>query len=506
MLRSMRFWLVGGFALVALLTVLALGSVLLISLTTYYQQLELNYLEENGTAISSLVSPGLQGAINQQDLSEFLNSLSFLSRVRIRLLDRNGNELVDAKAYQSPQVDVVLSGTSDQTFASSSSVFIVASNNTSTDQSLPSQTVAIQSGVFQIPVESNIFGFAIGQEYSSSDVESHSTLVVKKEIYSAYGELLGSVELSEGPAYGREIVANVEESLVIAGSVSFILALVLGWLYTRQLYQPIQQLTQITTTISNGDLTVRANTLSPIHELKTLSQSFNRMAERIQELVETLRRFAADAAHELQTPLTALRTNLELAIDEKQTEKRELFLKRAQIQVDRMALLSQDLLDLSRLESRTGAKNMQTVNAVTLIAGLAEPYAARAEQKGIGFRIECQADLPEISANPDQLQRAITNLLDNALKFGSSNGEIVVNVCQEKKEIVISVANQGDGIPNEELPRLFERFHRGRNAAELTGSGLGLAIVKEVAAQHGGHVDVKNLSKGEVEFRMFLPI
>ena len=226
-------------------------------------------------------------------------------------------------------------------------------------------------------------------------------------------------------------------------------------------------------------------------ELGRLSAAFNQMSARIEQTVALLQQFAADAAHELNTPLTALKTNLELLDIEEGPQA--IRLQEAREQVGRLERLTADLLDLSRIESKT--EKPVRLDLTALVAETAERYAGRAEQKGISFALDLPDGAVFIEGHPWQLRRAAGNLLDNAVKFTPSGGRIAIELDKgqavEVAAAVLTVRDSGPGIPAEEIPFLFNRFYRGRRTSHQPGSGLGLAIVQAIAHEHGGHVAVE---------------
>jgi two-component system OmpR family sensor kinase len=214
------------------------------------------------------------------------------------------------------------------------------------------------------------------------------------------------------------------------------------------------------------------------------------MADRIQEIVVTLQRFVADAAHELHTPITALRTNLELLDGD------QIVLRRAQEQVIRLQKLTDDLLSLSRLEAHTSTQPAESVDVLPLVSLMGEVYASRAEQSDIDYELNLPDSLPLVKGHADQLECVVTNLLDNALKFTPPGKLVRLSVRQVDSAIELVVEDTGIGIPPGDLPLLFQRFRRGHNTAAYPGSGLGLAIVKAIVEGHGGTVTAENRAPG----------
>lgn len=360
---------------------------------------------------------------------------------------------------------------------------------------LPPQFISL------IPAVRTPYGFGLNVEIAPDERRSYQ--VVRRPFYDAAGQLLGYTELTQGPAYGGEILTSVAWGWAIAGGVAVVLAAGVGWLISRRLSTPLLALTEVTTRMAGGDLSVRAD-VTRHDEVGQLAQAFNEMAGQVEQTVTTLRRFVADAAHELHTPLTALRTNLELAADEGQAVEQQGLIERAQAQVERLETLTRDLLDLSRLETGTGQTNVGPVLLNTLVQTSGELYASQAEQAGVNFSL----DLPEqplvVSGSEPLLRRALSNLLENALKFTPAGGTVRVGLRREDDGLEIRVEDSGIGIPPGDLLYVFNRFHRGRNAAAYPGSGLGLAIVKAIVEGHGGQVIVENNMPG-VCVRLRLP-
>ena len=269
-----------------------------------------------------------------------------------------------------------------------------------------------------------------------------------------------------------------------------------GWYISRRLSRPLLALTEVTKLMAEGELASRAE-IGRRDELGQLAASFNEMAGRVEATVSALRRFVADAAHQLNTPLTALRTNLELMAKEDDIALRSSFEDRAQTQIDRLLALSGGLLDLSRIEGGGGvADKEESVDLGALIQDISEPYASRAEQAGLSFSIELPARPVVIEGNEMQLRQVAGNLLDNAIKFTPEGGQIAAILRLDDKLVILTVEDTGIGILEDDIPQLFGRFHRGRNAAAYAGSGLGLAIVKAIVEPHGGQVTAQNSAEG----------
>ncbi|MDY6877836.1 MAG: HAMP domain-containing sensor histidine kinase [Chloroflexota bacterium] len=277
------------------------------------------------------------------------------------------------------------------------------------------------------------------------------------------------------------------------GTGSLIVVLILS----RGMSRPLVNLTAATRSVAEGDLSVRVPTGYP-GEAGDLAAAFNQMADQVEETIVTLRRFVSDAAHEIHTPLTALRTNLELAPDDD-------FVQRAKVQVSRLEMLTEGLLNLSRIEAGEQVEAHAPLAMVPLVQEMGELYASQGEQAGLTFDLVLPETPVTVQGNEAQLRRALGNLLDNSIKFTPEGGTVSVGLRQEDQWAELWVEDAGIGIPEEDLSHLFSRFHRGRNTAAYPGSGLGLAIVKAVAEGHGGTVMAENTESG-ARFTLRLPV
>ena len=344
---------------------------------------------------------------------------------------------------------------------------------------------------------------------NGKDNTQPSNQVVAMAIQDSQGNIAGTLVLSGGPAFGGAILESVTKATLIAALIAVLLAAIVGWLVSRQVTGPLTALTQVTREMAAGDLSARADVLAR-DEFGALGESFNQMANRIEETVGALRKFASDAAHELKTPLTALITDLELAFEDMRTASLDIStLERAQLQVQRLNRLMDGLLDLSRLESGLAPRQRQPIDLVRLIQNVSEPFAAQAEVNNLSFELRFPAAVPLpliIMADEGQIRRVLANLLENAIKFTPSGGSIQLRLTTEGDQVEIEVTDSGVGIPNPELDQVFQRFHRARNASQYPGSGLGLAIVKAIVDAHGGRVWAAPATPHGTRFVISLPL
>jgi two-component system sensor histidine kinase MprB len=258
--------------------------------------------------------------------------------------------------------------------------------------------------------------------------------------------------------------------------------------------KPVHRLTDAVEHVARTeDLAVRI----PVEgedEIARLSRSFNAMTAALATSRDRQQQLIADAGHELRTPLTSLRTNIELLVRSEETgralpaEDRRELLASIKAQIIELAALIGDLQELSRPDVTAGSGPATTVG----LHEVAERAVQRARLRGTGLTVDAELDLWYVHADSAALERAVVNLLDNAVKFSPAGGLIEVAL----KSGVLTVRDHGPGIPAEELPHVFERFWRSPSARSLPGSGLGLSIVARTVQQAGGEVTLRAAEGG----------
>ncbi len=497
MFKSIRSRLALSFAAIALVAAVALGAVLLTILQNYYAHLEFDYLLGNAKFVGSFVAATQSDNAPHDEVQSQIENLAFLTQTRIQVYDTNQQLLYDSG---SPQNITVNLGVMKQLIAQGGSppnatyrVIAVNPNSAQAPVGAPSAPPILRQRSIQ--VAGSPFGFDLNTTIVLRSVRSDTPHLKQAIVDPKSGSVLGSVVLSEGPTYGSDILASVARGWVLASAIAVLLAAAVGWYISRRISAPVLALTGVTTRMAAGDLSSRAD-VGNQDEFGLLAHSFNEMADQVEGTVVALRRFVSDAAHELHTPLTALRTNLDLAADESNAAEQRVFIERAQTTVARLETLANNLLDLSRIETKTEKEPPALTDLGALVRENAEVYASQAEQVALTFTVQTPDAPLMIRANPIKVQRALNNLVDNACKFTPAGGAVEIDLRREEDRAVLSVSDTGIGIPVDDLPQLFNRFHRGRNATAYPGSGLGLAIVKAIVEQQGGQVIAENTNPG----------
>jgi len=518
--KSIRWRLPASYVVIALVAALSLGSLMMLVLRGYYADQEREYLYGNATALQPVIEQILQSDRSDIPLQDQIRGLAFLSQTQIRLLDTNGNILADSGVPDSNQVVAVSAGKpieGNVMFsmpavlpAEKGPILIYRSDEgASFSQAVPFEKQIPVGGTTDIvvPVSASPYGYGFVARVDS-DPTQRSSQTVSVLLMALNGRKLGVLEFSNGPSYGADVVNSVASAWLFASVFAVVIAALAGWYMSKRVTQPVLVLENATRQMERGNLAVRVDLPHEHqHEFISLANSFNGMAEQVEQTVSTLRAFVADAAHELHTPLTALQANLELARDEKNASARTRYLTRAQEQGQRLEALVKSLLDLSRIEAAESMSNFVAVDFIQLVRELGEQFASRAEQIDRSFTMNISDVAVNVLGNETQLRQVVINLLENALKFTPANGTISLHLEHTANKIRLTVSDSGIGIPPEDLPHLFERFHRARNVSDYAGNGLGLAIVKAIVEAYAGNVDVysEGIDKGST-FIIELPL
>ncbi|MQY08822.1 sensor histidine kinase [Actinomadura macrotermitis] len=290
-------------------------------------------------------------------------------------------------------------------------------------------------------------------------------------------------------------------ALLAVAAFGVLASAVAGLVIARASLRPVDELTGAVEHIARTeDLGVRIPE-EGTDEIARLSRSFNTMTAALAGSRERQRQLIADAGHELRTPLTSLRTNIDLLLRSEATGRelpegtRRRLLASVKAQMVELSSLVGDLLELARpAGEETGGETV----ALHEVAGRA---VERARLRGPGLRIEASIEPWFVHGDPGSLERALVNLLDNAVKFSPPDGEVTVRLAGGE----LTVRDHGPGIAAEDLPHVFERFWRSPSARSLPGSGLGLSIVARVVGETGGEVALEPAEGGGTLARVRLP-
>jgi two-component system, OmpR family, sensor histidine kinase MprB len=288
--------------------------------------------------------------------------------------------------------------------------------------------------------------------------------------------------------------------LVLAGLMGVVAAAFAGWAVARNGLAPVRRLTDAAEEIARTD-ELRPITVEGEDEIARLATAFNSMLAALSASRDRQRQLVADAGHELRTPLTSLRTNIDLLAQADRRgglseEQRGELMDDVRFQIDELTSLIGDLTELARDEP---------IQTHLEALDLADPVARavdRVRRRTNDVTFEVSLYPSPVTGEPDSLERAVTNLLDNAVKWSPRAGVVTVSL----RDGLLYVADQGPGIAEEDLPHVFERFYRSTESRTMPGSGLGLSIVQRIAHRHGGVVHAGRAQAGGAAFWFRLPL
>lgn len=265
---------------------------------------------------------------------------------------------------------------------------------------------------------------------------------------------------------------------------------VLGALLSRRALSGIKVLRDAARGLADGQLAQRVPVAGRQDEVYHLSRAFNEMAEKIQQLMDTMRQTNDNIAHELRSPITRIRSRAELALT---TAQDAALLREATAdsieECDSLLTLINTMLEIGELESGVSRLPVKKINLNAVVTDVCDLFLPVAED--LKVHLHCQIEGENgVCGNLPKLQRMISNLVDNAIKYASHPGEVWVELRHAEAGPQLSVRDSGPGIPSEEVPHIFQRFFRGRNGMNLPGNGLGLSLVRAVAQMHQAVVSI----------------
>ncbi|HEX7105148.1 MAG TPA: HAMP domain-containing sensor histidine kinase [Acidothermaceae bacterium] len=390
----------------------------------------------------------------------------------------------------------------------------------------PQSTFFDQSSLFLLTAENKVFFVSSDGEVfgSTQDRSFAKPLATGSELAVARGDQASSIRtlrvsgsdyrvaaVHSGPGQAVVLARSMTETtttlehlgvvLLSVGVAGIALAAIAGLVVARAGLRPVERLTKATEDIA------RTGQLEPIDiqsddELGRLATSFNSMLVALDVSRTRQRQLVADAGHELRTPLTSLRTNLDLLAQSDAAGDRGLspaerhaLLVDVRAQVEELSGLVSDLVELARDEAPSA-----TFEDVDLVA-VTERAIERVRRRGPDVRIDVVLEPWTVHGEASTLERAVTNLLDNAVKWSPPNGQVRVRLAGGR----LTVEDDGPGISDADLPHVFDRFYRSTDARAMPGSGLGLAIVRQAAERHGGSVSAGRADSGGALMALDLP-
>lgn len=324
------------------------------------------------------------------------------------------------------------------------------------------------------------------------------------------GRMVGIVQVGSPLEEIEEALRQLLLILLVAVPSVLILAVVGGLFLANKALRPVDEITNTARKIgSSGDLSQRIRLKRKVDdEIGRLAATFNEMIAKVENSFQQIKRFTADASHELKTPLTILRGEIEVGLKRLRTpEEYQKILASNLEEVKHMSRMVEDLLTLARADMGALELRKEVVDLGGLVREVWEEVRLWAEDKGVELLFQEDGEA-RIMGDRGRLRQLALNLIDNAIKYTPSGGRVELRVVRDGDEVTFSVADTGEGIPPEDLQRIFERFYRVDKARsrQRGGTGLGLSICKWIAEAHGGRISAESeLGRGS-KFHVFLPL
>ncbi len=303
-----------------------------------------------------------------------------------------------------------------------------------------------------------------------------------------------------------QFLQRTNEALIFAMLGALLVALAIGILLARTLTRPLQALTHAAQSITQGQLEQEVK-VSANDEIGQLAVAFNRMSQEVARVNQLRRQMTADIAHDLRTPLTVISGYVESIRDGdlKPTPERFALIYS---EIERLQNLVGDLRMLSMADAGELSLNPQSLSPKNLLERAAALFRHQAEGQNVAIQVKAGDDLPNFRVDEARMIQVLGNLISNALRYTLSGGTIILAAQSFGDELEIRVEDTGVGIPEDELPHIFNRFHRGDKSrhTETGETGLGLAIVKALVEAHGGSVMAESKPGEGTTIRLVFPI
>jgi signal transduction histidine kinase len=531
-MRSIRWRLVLSYLSLTLITVLALGLLAFSLIQNHFRTQEEALLQSNADVVARQAEDLMAPVVKLNDLYDLVNTTGYLIDARVRILSSQGAVLADSgtplridRMFWIPPEDVTkLRLQADSLPPEMRAFLMTALEHSGRGVLLPEEFIKAAQTALGSDIQTREYarergpwgiwllpGDPLTWPPQTAGGEQRSKRVVQAVIGSPQRPL-GQVQILESPSYPQAALQAMLQPFLIAAAAALLISGLLGLYIGRRLSAPIIALSESAAKMGAGELSVRVPE-GRKDEIGQLGEQFNRMADRLQASFhdlsterDTLRQFITDASHELRTPVTALRNFLELLQGKagRSAATRSEFLRESEHQVERLEWITDNLLNLSRLDAGLHAPQRTKVFAADLLESAAAPFRARVVEKGVSLSVHVDPENLKLEGDRGLLELALTNLVDNAVKFTPSDGAIELSARSTEDTIQFRVQDNGAGIDPQDLPHVFDRFYRGLGS-EGTGSGLGLSLVKSVAEAHSGSIMVESQPGSGSTFTLEIP-
>lgn len=328
---------------------------------------------------------------------------------------------------------------------------------------------------------------------------------------SVDGEMIGYITIGYYGPYSLDdneldMLNRINKKLIGIGGASLIMAVILGIVMSRKITAPISSAITVAGKIAEGEYGVQSKVKSKNAETNSLIHAINEMSSMLEMDEKQKRQITSDVAHELRTPLTNLQGNLEAMLDGIWEPDRERLMS-CHEEIVRLTVIVKQMQELYSLENRREELEYEEISFSELCKSLSIDFAGRLQEKQMRFTCMTKKD-DTIWGDKYRIQQCMINLLANAIQYSDKGSEIYISFQEDNQDTIIKITDHGMGIPEEELPHLFERFYRvdkSRNK-KTGGMGIGLSITKAIVERHNGKISVESILGKGTTFTMTFPL
>lgn len=355
----------------------------------------------------------------------------------------------------------------------------------------------------------------LSEEINSSHELRLSTLGVYENphyvasaiVYNKAGDCLGIVFATADMIMVRNLLSDVTKIFVTSSLIPILLMFFVIYIMTNRMSKPLRLMSQASKAMARGDFSKRIPVTSD-DEIGELAISFNMMTNSLARSEGMRKNFVANVSHELKTPMTTIGGFIDGILDGTiEEDKQKYYLEIVSDEVKRLSRLVQSMLSMSKLESGEFVLKPELFDFRELICSVVISQERRIESQNINISGLDEIESISLNADRDLIYQVIYNLVDNAVKFTGEGGNISFELANKNKKTVFVITNTGKGIPQSDLPHIFERFYKvdKSRSASKNSTGLGLYIVKTIVTAHGGSISVSSKEGEYTSFKVVLP-
>ncbi len=361
----------------------------------------------------------------------------------------------------------------------------------------------VRKDIMQTVVDSDIYinSTLFGGMYK----ENTDTAGVR--LIDANGEIVGAVFISSHTDYESTYTSKVLKATLLAALAILIVLFIFIYFYARSIVKPLRQLSLAAKSMTDGDFTRRVN-VKRDDEIKELAESFNAMAESLESLEIMRSSFVSNVSHELKTPMTTIGGFVDAILNDTiPSNQQNHYLSIVSDEVKRMSSLVNSMLVLSKLDSGQTLLQPTDVDIFDIICRVMISFERVLERKNIEIIGADKLDTVMVKCDGQLMHQVIYNLFDNAVKFTPNGGYISIFITEQSNQVEIYIKNSGEGISEEDIKHIFERFYKTDKSRSMdkSGVGLGLYLVKSIMSHHNGDITVKSVQGLYTQFTLVLP-